>query len=249
MRNPLFYIRKRRKYIKRLGKWILWRVDRFIANQSTVPNDPVLDASHFPWSLSLEADWTRVRAELDELLKRREDIAPFQDISRDQKYISTDDRWRTYILYGFGSGTEAAKQNCPDTMRLLEQVPGLTTAFFSILAPHKNIPSHRGVSKAWVRCHLGLKIPRDAAKCTMQVGDDLVVWEEGKNVFFDDSYPHAVNNDTNEERVVLLFDFERPMRRGGRLVKALLLAMLRSSDYVKDAQRNQEAWERRWATD
>jgi len=57
---------------------------------------------------------------------------------------------------------------------------------------------------------------------------------------------HAVWNDTDEERVVLLFDFERPMDRRGRFVSRLLMAGLRRSAYYRDAYRNQKDWEDRY---
>lgn len=46
--------------------------------------------------------------------------------------------------------------------RLRERLAGLTSAWFSILAPGHHIPSHAGVSKGVVRCHVGLVVPRDA---------------------------------------------------------------------------------------
>ena len=80
----------------------------------------------------------------------------------------------------------------------------------------------------------------------MEVAGERVEWTEGDLVFFDDTYPHAVWNDTDEERVVLLFDFERPMDRRGRFVSRLLMAGLRRSAYYRDAYRNQKDWEDRY---
>jgi beta-hydroxylase len=53
-------------------------------------------------------------------------------------------------------------------------------------------------------------------------------------------------NDTSEERAVLLFDFERPMRRPGQILSRLMLKVLRRTAYFRDAQRNQRAWEERY---
>ena len=92
----------------------------------------------------------------------------------------------------------------------------------------------------------GLKVPKARERCWMRVGDARCEWGEGEIFFFDDSYPHEVHNDTDEERAVLLFDFERPMTLRGRLVGRTLMRLLRRSAYFKDALRNQEAWEERF---
>jgi aspartate beta-hydroxylase len=44
----------------------------------------------------------------------------------------------------------------------------------------------------------------------MQVGDEIVKWEVGKPIFFDDCYSHHVWNRTKSDRVVLLFDMWHP---------------------------------------
>ena len=62
---------------------------------------------------------------------------------------------------------------------------------------------------------------------------------------FDDFYKHEVWNDTDEERVVLIFDFERPMRRAGRVVNALLMWGIKRTAYFKDARRNLLSWDER----
>jgi beta-hydroxylase len=53
-------------------------------------------------------------------------------------------------------------------------------------------------------------------------------------------------NDTDEQRVVLFFDVDRPLRPLGRLLNKLLLAGIRRSPYVRDARRNMLAWEKRY---
>jgi len=124
-------------------------------------------------------------------------------------------------------------------------VPRLQSAWFSILAPRYHIPEHRGVTKSLLRVHLGLKIPDQRDKCVMRVADHLVGWEPGKCLVFDDFYHHEVWNDTDQERVVLIFDFERPMRWLGRTVNVLLMWGIKQTAYFKDAQRNLRTWDER----
>jgi len=238
---------RRRHITKRIGKRLFRRLNAYLGRQSLVPDAPVLDGKLFSFGDALETDWRAIRTELDAMLEFRESLPRFQDISPDQMKISPDDNWRTLVLFGFGERSEHVCRRCPETTRLLESVPGLQTAFFSILAPGKHVPRHRGVTKGLVRCHLGLKIPDRREKCRMDVGGVNCVWEEGQTIFFDDTYHHEVWNETDQERAVLLFDFERPMTRRGRLVTHALLSLLRTSAYFKDAQRNQAEWEERFA--
>lgn len=235
----------RRRCVRSLGKPIVRRIDRYIAANSLVPDQPVLDSQAFPWVAELEAGWRDVRAELDEILRFRDHIPRFQDVSADQYRISPDDQWRTFILYGFGYQSRLNCELCPKTTALLQRIPGLQTAFFSILAPGKHVPRHRGVTKSLVRCHLGLIVPQQREQCYMNVGGVRCVWESGHAFVFDDRYPHEVYNNTAEERAVLLLDVERPMRRRAAVLSRIMLSLLRRTAYVADARRNQELWEQR----
>ena len=187
----------RRTFVKRVGKKLLRGVlHDSLARQYTIPNDPVLDASQFPWAEEFCSHWQVIRAELDGQFKHRSALPNFQDISPDQYRISPDSMWKTFVFVGFGEPSELNRKLCPETAKALDGVPRLQTAFFSVLAPGKHIPRHRGVTKGLVRCHLPLRVPKDAKRCVMDVGDVRCVWQEGKPLFFDDTYPHEVWNDT-----------------------------------------------------
>jgi aspartyl/asparaginyl beta-hydroxylase (cupin superfamily) len=213
---------------------------------SKVGTKAVFDGANFPWVAGLEADWKSVRRELDALLEHRELLPTLHSIQPDQTNLSTDDRWRTFMLWGFGHRSDRNCDRCPETVRALERVPGLISAWFSILAPGKHVPRHRGITCGVIRCHLGLKVPaRERGRCEMQVEDVTFRWEEGRIVLFNDRCKHEVWNDTGEERVVLIFDIERPMSWAGRAANRTLLRLLRLSPFVRDARRNQKAWEER----
>lgn len=238
---------RRRKVIKKLGKKLLRGVVfDYLAKRSLVPNDAVIANEHFDWADEFASRWPAMRAELEKQLANRAALPNFQDISPDQYRISPDSMWKTFVFVGFGERSDLNCGLCPETARALAAVPRLETAFFSILAPGKQVPKHRGITKGMVRAHLGLRVPRDAENCWMDCGDERIVWREGELVFFDDTYPHAVSNNTDEERAVLLLDFERPMTRGGQHVSRLMMWVLRRTAYFKDAQRNQREWEERY---
>jgi len=129
----------------------------------------------------------------------------------------------------------------PSSAATVAQIPGLNSAFFSILAPGAHIPVHRGVTKALVTCHLGLIVPRDG-DVRMRVDDRIVRWAEGETLVFDDTYSHEVWNDTNGTRVVLLIQFERPLRQPGRWIADTFLKVVRRSAFVQEARDNIRSW-------
>jgi beta-hydroxylase len=238
--------KRRRRTVKRAGKRLMAIMSDVIARQSLVGDAPVLDNRHFPYLDPLVADWEAVRTEIREILKHREAVPVFQEVSTDQKRIAKDSNWRTFILYGFGVKAEKNCRQAPVTCALLEQIPNLQTAWFSILAPGYHIPAHRGVSKGIIRGHLGLIVPKDREKCRMRVGEEICVWREGEVFVFDDTYEHEVWNDTNEERVILLFDFDRPMRPLGRLLNNSFLRLLKLTSYYREPLRRMQSLEDRF---
>jgi aspartyl/asparaginyl beta-hydroxylase (cupin superfamily) len=173
-------------------------------------NVTFFDPDSYPWVAKVEAEWMAIRKELDALLVRREEIPNFQDLSEKQKPLTQGDQWKTFFLYGYGVEAEENCARCPETVRILKRIPGMKTAMFSILAPKKHIPEHRGMWKGMLRYHLGLIIPGPKGSCRIRVGQDVRSWEEGKSLVFDDSHLHEAWNDSDSYRVVLFVDLLRP---------------------------------------
>ena len=164
-----------------IGFKLLKKYEQLIPQYSLIGNTPFLDTKQFSWTEELEANWEVIRKELDEILKYKEELPNFQDISLDQGYSTTkDDLWKTYFLYGYGIKVAPNCQRCPETTRLIEKIPGMKTAFFSILLPNKHIPEHRGPYKGVVRYHLALKVPEPKEKCCIRVANEVQHWSEGK---------------------------------------------------------------------
>ena len=228
-----------------LGLWIIKRVERFLIRHSLVGATPFLPPAAFAWVATLEANWKVIRAELDQVLKTPERIPNFQDISPDQANITRDDKWKSYFLYGYGYKMPENCNQCPETTRIIETIPGMFTAFFSVLAPGKHIPRHRGPYRGLLRCHLALVVPQPREACWIEVGEETSTWEEGRCIVFDDTYKHRVENNTDGVRVVLFLDVLRPLKFPGSLVNRAMLQLIRLSPFIQDARRNQVAWEKR----
>jgi beta-hydroxylase len=230
--------------LMRVGKRMRHRIGAVIARSSKVGDTPVYAASHFPWIAQLEAHWPDIRAEVDALLALEEGIPPLAEISPDHRRIAPAGKWRSFFLWGYGYRNEENCARCPKTAAAVAAIPGLNSAFFSILAPGAHIPRHRGVTKAILTAHLGLVVPRQREACRMQVADEMLHWDEGKTFVFDDCYHHEVWNDTSEHRVILLVQFRRPAGLLGRVVGGLFLAAVRRSRFVQDARSSLGDWEK-----
>jgi ornithine lipid ester-linked acyl 2-hydroxylase len=227
-----------------VGDKLLKGVNRAIGRQSELPLQPFYEPSDFPWVAPLEANWKAVRAELDAVLAHRAALPNFQDISTDQYQLTDDDRWKTYFFYGYGFRSDANCERCPATTRLIEAIPGMETAMFSILAPGKRIPPHDGPYKGVLRYHLGLVVPEaPVERVGIRVGPDTRGWREGASLVFDDTYEHEAWNDTDQTRVVLFVDVVRPLRQPMRSINAAVIKAIGYSPFIQDAKRRHRAWE------
>jgi beta-hydroxylase len=157
------------------------------------------ESSEFEFTAPLEVNWLTIRKELEQL-------QPKHFIDWPEKYIYNQG-WEVFGLYAFSNKIEDNCRLCPETTRLVEMIPGMTTAGFSSLAPGTYIGPHFGASKAVLRCHVGLIVPD---KCAIRVGDETRSWQEGKCLIFDDTFEHEAWNKSDKTRIVLLIDFKRP---------------------------------------
>lgn len=244
--TPLTLKQRRRKLVKNTGRWVTRRLGDFLGRQSLVGDAPVIGDAQFPELQTFRENWKAIRSEAEAILKHRDAIPAFHDVSPDQHKISTGKNWRTFILYGFGNRLEKNFSQAPFTAELLSKVPNIQTAWFSILSPGYHIRAHRGVSKGILRAHLGLIIPMNAEKCRIRVGDVIKVWRPGELFVFDDTYEHEVWNDTDEERVILLFDFDRPMRFWGRAVNNTFIRLMKLTAFYQEPKKNMEDFEARF---
>ncbi len=124
------YRKKRRRYVKKFGKHTIRALAGFMSRESLVDDLPVFGKTDFPFTAELERNAHVIRAELDEILEARDHLPAFHEISRDQRKISKGDNWKTFMLFGFGYRAERNCARCPETVRLLERVPGIQNAFF-----------------------------------------------------------------------------------------------------------------------
>lgn len=231
------------KSITAVGFRAILVVEKLIERSSLVGNSPFLSTGAFPWIADLEAGWPTIRAELNQVLTYREALPNFQDISVDQVSLTDDDQWKTFFFFAYGFRSAENCARCPKTAALLRQVPGMTTAFFSILGPGKHLPEHRGPYKGVLRYHLALRVPDPPGACHIRVGGHDAVWQEGRSLVFDDTYPHEAWNEADADRVVLFADVVRPLRWPVSLLNQLVIKAIAASPFVSGGKSRHQAWE------
>jgi aspartate beta-hydroxylase len=208
------------------------------SNQLHVPRLPAIpffDRSQFPFLASLEAKTDVIRNELEAALAAARDrfvpyiqYAPGEPVNQWQE-LNHSLRWSTLHLWRNGRPVEDNLARCPETARGLAALPladigGLCpNAMFSALAPKSHIPPHNGETNGRVIAHLPLIVPE---RCSYRVGFDWREWHVGETLIFDDTIEHEAHNDSDELRVVLIFDLWNPLltQAERQLVSALAAA-------------------------
>jgi beta-hydroxylase len=158
-----------------------------------------LDRSKFAFVDSLESAWPAIRDEYLALPAER-----FDPWVQRQMHGGG---WSVFGLYARGQPIPGGASKCRATMQALAQIPGLSMAGFSRLAPRTHVTPHVGWAKSVYRLHLPLVVPPG---CRLRVGPEMRSWETGRCLIFDDTVEHEAWNDSDEPRGVLLVDFLRP---------------------------------------
>jgi aspartyl/asparaginyl beta-hydroxylase (cupin superfamily) len=173
----------------------------------------------FPWIPQLEAASGTIRAELIDLLAEgRNEFRPYVQHPAGAPVaqwaeLNHSPRWSTYFLWEHGRRVDAHCARCPRTAEILSSLPMAElpnfspTAMFSCLEARTTIPPHTGETNTRLILHLPLIVP---AGCWFRVGNETRDWRYGKAFVFDDTIEHEARNDSDELRVVLIFDVWNP---------------------------------------
>jgi aspartyl/asparaginyl beta-hydroxylase (cupin superfamily) len=185
-----------------------------------LPHIQYYDPADFDWAPAVEAATAAARAELIDLLKQgTDDFRPYiqasdGDVRLDRNKALVESRdWSALFLCENGKPDEALIARCPRTWEAvgrapLAKIPGWgPTVMFSLLKAGARILPHTGMFNTRLVCHLPLIVP---PKCIFRVGNEVREWREGKLFIFDDTIEHEAWNDSDEDRVVLIFDVWRP---------------------------------------
>jgi ornithine lipid ester-linked acyl 2-hydroxylase len=155
----------------------------------------------FGFRSRLEAAYERVRAEWFAMPESARIV--YRDRGAVEGY------WAHVGFYGAGLRVRSACERSPALAEILDSVPGIYTAGWSIVGPKSRVVAHSGEDRTLLRCHLPLDVPKEAG---FVVGGLKLEWKAGRTLVFDDTLPHVAWNDSDVEKVLLLIDF-RPKAR------------------------------------
>lgn len=237
-------LRRVRKSIARVGRRRREALERWIEQKSLVDGAEIISPRPFLWVTELEGNWTVIRRELDGLLAEQVALPAIQDLSPLQYSIVREKVWKVFPFRVYGTRCEENCRRCPETARIIDAIPDVEVAFFSVLEGGAHLNAHRGAYKGLIRAHLGLIVPEPRDKVRMQVGRETVFWQEGKCVVFDDTYRHEIWNETDDLRVVLLIDVPRPLPPRLAWANWTILRIVRLTPFVTDAIKRLRRWEK-----
>ncbi|WP_435017696.1 aspartyl/asparaginyl beta-hydroxylase domain-containing protein [Tundrisphaera sp. TA3] len=167
-----------------------------------------------PQFRELDRNFPAIRDEVMRILPRKSTLPRYHDLDAAQYGISAqgdpERSWKVFFLYAMGEKPPENVALCPKTSALLDGIPGLFQAFFSILEAGKSIPAHEGPYRGYLRYHLGLVVPEQSPP-SIRIKDQHYTWKEGESMMFDDSWDHEVINHCEQDRVILIADIRRPM--------------------------------------
>ena len=131
-------------WMKSFEEWLHFAVFYKFHRNCIHGDKPFFDPHLLGATADLEAGYPEIRAEVDKLMQRYEELTPFQTMSPDQEYISDDDRWKFFFLKCAGIRFRKNIALMPKTMEIIGRHKQIVSAYLSILAPHKSLPPHQG---------------------------------------------------------------------------------------------------------
>ena len=176
---------------------------------SRVQARPFAALSSFPELSPLQANWQAIRDEamrLDEAGRIRS-ATGYNDLGFNSFFRTG---WKRFYLKWYGEDLPSARAACPFTVALLAQMPSVKGAMFASLPPGGRLVRHRDPYAGSLRFHLGLATPK-APGCFLEVDGQRYEWRDGEAVVFDETFIHHAENRTEESRVILFCDVERPL--------------------------------------
>jgi beta-hydroxylase len=177
---------------------------------SGVPNEPVHPTERFPELKVLRDNWQTIRDEAVALFDEGRIKAAAKN--NDWGFYSFfKSGWKRFYLKWYEDFLPSARTACPKTVALLNTIPTIHGAMFTLLPPGAKLGAHRDPFAGSLRYHLGLVTP-NSDKCHIFVDGVECVWRDGQDFVFDETFIHRAENATDVTRIILFCDVERPMK-------------------------------------
>ncbi|MGH8118402.1 MAG: aspartyl/asparaginyl beta-hydroxylase domain-containing protein [Rhodanobacteraceae bacterium] len=177
---------------------------------SAVPGGAFPDRRGFPDVDPLRDNWQTIRDEAAGLSDQGHIRAALKDDDASfSSFIKAG--WKRFYVKWYGEPLPSAQKLCPKTVELVNRIPRVKAAMFALLPPGVTLNLHRDPFAGSLRYHLGLMTP-NSDSCHIVVDGQNYSWRDGDDVVFDETCAHWVENRTDQTRVILMCDLERPLR-------------------------------------
>lgn len=191
---------------------------------------PIINLDKFHELDEIQNNWEVIKEEVVDLYRQRY----FELTKKPESDGSYDIGFRTFFKYGwskfyikwYGYTHESAKQLCPRTVKILENMPSINGAMFTLMPPGSQLTRHLDPIACSLRYHLGLDTP-NSDDCYINIDGVSYSWRNGEALLFDETYLHYAKNNSDQYRLILMCDVERPMNCIGRFINFLYKGLVR----------------------
>ena len=191
---------------------------------------PIMDIADFEELRPILDNWETIREEARELWRSQY----FEQTKDPDNKAYYDIGFRTFYKYGWGKfyldwygvTHNSAKKLCPKTVEIVQKVKTVNGAMFSVLPAGSKLTRHLDPVACSLRLHLALDTPEDDA-CFINIDGTDYSWRNGNALLFDETYLHHAKNNTEDYRLILMCEVERPMNIFGRMVNPFFKLLMR----------------------
>ncbi len=183
-----------------------------------LPQRQFFERDEFGWVQAVEEAADDILAELQTAMTGGDLFRPYLESRQDRPSydfhgLLDNPAWSTLYLTENGGPVERHAGHFPKTLAAMQHVPlphitvRAPSILYSLLKGGARIAPHHGMINTRLICHLPLIVPPG---CGFRVGNEVREWEVGKLMIFDDTIEHEAWNDSDRDRIILIFDVWRP---------------------------------------
>jgi len=178
------------------------------------PSKPIWDSSKVPLAMFMEDNYPVFRAELEAIVNHPGDLyEQLRKADGSVESLATPGGWDAIRIVRYGHWNDMFCEVAPNTCALLRTRPELVncpyvnTNYYKLM-PNAHLKPHFGNAPR-LTAHLPVIAP-EPLRSGISVGHEHSIWQEGRVLILDDTFPHSVSHWGKEPRYVLATWFCHP---------------------------------------
>ena len=194
-----------------IENFVIKIISSFYSKSSLISDTPMISKNdidkYLPEIKVLEDNWKIILDEYSNI----KTTSIKGDLFFSSNIIKTN-KWKKFYIKWYNDIPHKTRKQIPKLSKILDDLPRIRLAMFSVLKPGTKILPHEGGYKGSLRCHLGLSCPSKEEGCILTLDGKQYGWKNGKCLVWDDTYTHSVVNNSNKDRIILFMDIDRPVK-------------------------------------